>query len=41
LIESKVNTRRRKGEFGPEEGKKYIAIFIDDTNMPIKEEYGA
>ena len=36
-----MNTRRRKGVFGPEDGKKYIAIYIDDLNMPKKEEYGA
>ena len=41
LIESKVCTRRRKGVFGPEEGKSEIVIFIDDLNMPQKEKYGA
>lgn len=41
LIESKVSTRKRKGYFGPEEGKKFIVIFIDDLNMPQKEKYGA
>jgi dynein heavy chain len=34
LIESKINSRRRKGYFGPEEGKKLCVIFIDDLNMP-------
>lgn len=41
LIESKVCTRKRKGYFGPEEGKSEIVIFIDDLNMPQKEKYGA
>ncbi|EAS04067.1 axonemal dynein heavy chain (macronuclear) [Tetrahymena thermophila SB210] len=41
LIESKVCTRRRKGVYGPEEGKRHIVIFIDDLNMPAKEKYGA
>jgi dynein heavy chain len=41
LIESKVSTRRRKGYFGPEEGKRFIVIFIDDLNMPQKEVFGA
>ena len=41
LIESKVCSRRRKGVYGPEEGKRHIVIFIDDLNMPAKEKYGA
>ena len=33
-------TKRRKGVYGPENGKTCI-IFIDDLNMPMKEKYGA
>ena len=41
IIEAKVCVRRRKGYYGPEEGKQFIVIFIDDLNMPNKEIYGA
>jgi len=35
-----VNSKKKKNYFGPEERRKYIVIFIDDVNMPIKEQYG-
>ena len=39
MLEGKLN-QRRKGVFGPPLNKKLI-IFLDDINMPMKEEYGA
>jgi dynein heavy chain len=41
ILESKINYRKRKGVFGPEDRKSKIVVFIDDLSMPIKEKYGA
>lgn len=39
LLDSKMD-KRRKGVYGPAAGKKFY-IYIDDLNMPKREEYGA
>jgi dynein heavy chain len=39
VFETKLD-KRRKNVLGPAVGKKFI-LFVDDLNMPVKEEYGA
>ena len=39
LLDSKMD-KRRKGVYGPAAGKRFF-IYIDDLNMPKREEYGA
>ena len=39
LLDSKMD-KRRKGVYGPAAGKQFF-VYIDDLNMPKREEYGA
>ena len=39
LLDAKMD-KRKKGVYGPAAGKKYY-VYVDDLNMPKREEYGA
>ena len=39
ILDSKF-TRRRRTQYGPPAGKRFV-IFVDDLNMPAKDEYGS
>lgn len=41
LIESEINSKKRKKMYFPSNGKENLLIFIDDLNLPVADKYGS
>ncbi len=40
-IEARICARKKKSLFGPDGGKSLCAVFIDELNMPARDQYGS